>query len=215
MVTLLVDQKKITAPQETNLLTACLANGIYIPHLCHLEDEKIPAAACRLCFVAVDGLSGPVAACGLKVEEGLVVTTDTPVVRRLQKTALRLLLSVHHLDCGNCHANKRCELQKIARFLKIGLRCKPLESHLVEMVADHSHPVLMHFPQRCILCGKCIRTCRRRKHNTGLTFSGRGFDTRIRFFASPSNCKECAVCAACVDVCPVGALALKRSFRSS
>jgi NADH dehydrogenase/NADH:ubiquinone oxidoreductase subunit G len=209
MVTFYVNHNQIKAPKGTSVLTACLNKGIYIPNLCHIEGEEIPAAACRLCFIAIEGKDEPIAACSIKVRENLKVLTDTPLIRRLQKTALRLLLSVHKVDCKNCHANKHCELQRIARFLKVGLHCKPLESYIPEREMDNSHPALIHYPQRCVLCGKCVRTCRDRNQNTFLIFAKKGFQTHIRFFGGLLNNKDCPDCGACVAICPVGALSFK------
>jgi len=116
MVTLLVDNIKLAVEEGTNLLKACLDNNIYIPNLCYVEGMTPPAASCRLCFVEIKGEEHPVTACTVKVNREMVVTTDTPRVRQLQKTALQLLLSVHHVDCRNCPANKKCALQDMARF---------------------------------------------------------------------------------------------------
>jgi len=142
----------------------------------------------------------------------MVVKTDTPAVRQLQRTALRLLLSVHHVDCKNCQANKKCELQRMAKFLKVGLKPKSLGIHLKEMEIDRSHPFLDHYPNRCVLCGKCVHVCREKNGQSVLTFSKRGFDTVISFYGVMDLAAfECENCNACVDICPVGALSLKET----
>ena len=101
-----------------------------------------PPSSCRMCFVHVEGEDKPVTSCTVKVREGMVVTTDTPPVRRLQQTAFKLLLSVHDVDCGHCPANKKCELQNIAKFLNLGLKPRQLDTQLKETVVDSSHPHL-------------------------------------------------------------------------
>jgi NADH dehydrogenase/NADH:ubiquinone oxidoreductase subunit G len=210
MITLLVDGRKIKAKRGTNLLQACLDNDIYIPHLCYLETLHTPPASCRMCFVEIDGEDRPAPSCTTVIKDNMKVKTDTPAVRRLQRTALRLLLSVHHIDCKNCHANKKCELQNIAKFLKVGLKSKPLDRYLKEPDIDDEHPLINYFPNRCVLCGKCLHACRNRHGQSVLTFANRGFKTVISFYAAqdvPSS--VCNDCALCVDICPVGALALK------
>jgi len=122
-----VDNKKIRAREGTNLLQACLENDIYIPNLCYLEDMKEPPASCRLCFVEMDGEKKPVASCTLQITAGMIIRTDTLSVRKLQRAALQLLLSAHHVDCGPCPANKKCDLQHMAKFLKVGLKPRHLE----------------------------------------------------------------------------------------
>jgi NADH dehydrogenase/NADH:ubiquinone oxidoreductase subunit G len=205
MVVFQVDDLKITAQQGRNLLSVCLENDIYIPHLCFMEDGRRPAAACRLCFVEIQGR--PVAACTVCVSSGLQVCTDTPAVRRLQRAALRLLLSVHDIDCRHCHANHACELQKIARFLKLGLTPKPLANIGRPAEIDGRHPCIDHYPHRCVLCGKCVRICSGQHKQPGLSFAGRGIDTVIRHYALVGETLQiCQSCYRCIDVCPVGAL---------
>ena len=182
MVKLIVDSKEIKVKEGTILLQACLDNDIYIPNLCYLESMDAPSASCRMCFVEIEGEEKPVTSCTVPVEDDMVVKTDTLAVRRLQRTALRLLLSVHHVDCKNCQANKKCELQRIAKFLKVGLKPKHLERYLKEKEIDQDHPFLDYYPNRCVLCGKCVHICRKQHGRSGLTFAKRGFDTVISFY---------------------------------
>ena len=207
MIDLLVDDRKLKARPGHNLLSLCLVNEIYIPHLCHLEGEEDPAAACRLCFVEIEGRPTPVTACTINVDTEMRIRTDTGAVRRLQRSALRLLLSVHHTDCKHCHANRACELQTIARFLKVGLRPKPLAPIDRPAEVDRSHPWIDHYPHRCVLCGKCVRICRSQGERPRLSFAGRGIDTVIRHYPATSETGSgCLDCQRCIEVCPVGAL---------
>ena len=209
-IKLTVDGREIKAEEEESLLQACLDNGIYIPNLCHMKGMVRPPASCRLCFVEIEGENRPIPSCTLNVENGMIVKTDTPNVRRLQRSALRLLLSVHRVDCGNCPANKKCELQNLAIFLKVGLKTKNLDNRLKEIDVDESHPCLDYYPNRCVLCGKCVYVCKDKHQKVFLTFAKRGLETVISFYGeneqTPPPCKECH---ACVDICPVSAILLK------
>lgn len=202
---------EIQAEEGANLLEVCLENNIYIPNLCHLSDMKEPPASCRLCFVEMDGKKEPVASCTLKVKAGMIIKTGTPAVRRLQRSALQLLLSAHHVDCGPCPANKKCVLQDMAKFLKVGLKPRHLENviEVSEPVGDHS--CLLFYPNRCVLCGKCVHVCRRRQEKPHLSFAKRGLNTTITFYGE-QNLDEtpCESCLDCVEICPVSAIINKR-----
>ena len=212
MLKLLVDNQEIETREGKTLLQACLDNQIYIPNLCYLENVERPSASCRMCFVEIEGIKQPVPSCTVQVRDEMVVKTDTPGVRQLQRTALRLLLSVHDVDCKNCHANKNCELQNIAKFLKVGLKPKRLEQYLKETQIDDTHPFLNHYPNRCVLCGKCVHICRGKHGQSVLTFAKRGFDTVISTYSvTDVSSLACSDCGTCVKACPVGALALKES----
>jgi bidirectional [NiFe] hydrogenase diaphorase subunit len=215
MIKLLVDGREISAEEGADLLEVCLDNDIFIPNLCFLKGADRAPASCRMCFVEIEGIDGPVTSCTVPAAQGMVVRTDTAAVRRLQRTGLQLLLSVHDIDCRNCPANKNCELQSLARFLKVGLKAKSLETYLKEPQVDETHPHLTHYPNRCVLCGKCIAVCARLEDHPHLTFAKRGLDTVIAAYGQESSAGACPQCAACAAICPVGALILKEGTVTS
>lgn len=209
-VKLTVDGRDLEAEEGVTVLRACLDHGIYIPHLCYLSEMEEPDGSCRLCFVELDAEREPLPACTMRVRAGMVVRTDTLPVRRLQKTAFRLLLSVHKVDCSRCPANKKCELQRIARFLGVGLKSKGLEQFLKEPEVVQEHPFIDYYPNRCVLCARCVRTCLARNGRPLMTFAKRGFDTLVSFYGSgQEQASSCHECQACLDVCPVAAITLR------
>jgi len=213
MTTIQVDGKEIQVEKGTTLLKACLDNDIFIPNLCYLEGMEIPSASCRLCFVEIQDRQGPVPSCTVTVEAGLVVRTDTEEVRQLQRSALQFLLSVHKVDCAHCPANRKCGLQDMAKFLKIGLKPKHLTQHLKEVEIIDEHPAISYYPNRCVLCGRCTHVCLNRDGQAFLTFARRGLNTMISFFGQGNrDLSECNDCRACVEVCPVSALVLKQKY---
>lgn len=211
-VTLSIDGKKVEAREGEILLWVALDNGIYIPNLCALRERQQPYAGCRLCFVEIEGYPEPVTACTESVKEGMVVKTQTEEVQKLQKTAAELILSTHHIDCGHCGKNKKCELQKIARHLKIKLKPKRLRLLSKDLPVDDSHPLFIYDPNKCVLCGKCVWVCKEKQGVGTLNFAYRGFEMVVTTFNKlPLGEVECNQCGSCVEVCPVGALLLKES----
>jgi bidirectional [NiFe] hydrogenase diaphorase subunit len=210
MIKLSVDGREIWVEEGLTVLEACLKSGIFVPNLCFLQgDAKHPQASCRLCFVEIQGVKQPVTSCTVTVREGMCVSTGTPAVRALQRSALRLLLSMHRVACARCPANRKCALQQMAGFLHIGLKVAPLPE-LDGLKVDESHPVFDYHPYRCVLCGKCVLACEKMNDRPILTFAERGLRTRVVSMAGPHpSATPCEACRACVAVCPVAALTPK------
>ncbi len=205
-VTLTIDGTTVTAPEGTTVLFAALDNGIYIPNLCALRGEERPAAACRLCFVEVQGKANPVTSCTEPVQGGIVVNTRSEQALRLARSAFRLIMSAHTVQCARCAQNGQCELQKIAHHLKVPLKPAPYQQLPRALPLDTSHSAILYDPNKCVLCERCVRICRDRGNGI-LGFARRGFDRMMTTFADkPLGEFDCADCLACVDACPVGAL---------
>jgi bidirectional [NiFe] hydrogenase diaphorase subunit len=205
-VTLTIDGVEVRAEAGRHVLAVALDAGIDIPHLCGVETGPLPFGACRLCYVEVEGLAEPVTSCTLEARDGLVVRTRSPAVDRLVAAAFHLILSTHPLPCRGCPGHKMCALQDIAKARGLKLRHGRYPTILPGLALDESHPRIGLDPNRCVLCGECIRVCAEEGVHA-LDFIGRGLTTRIGTFDGLALAEtRCTACMRCVDVCPVKAL---------
>ncbi|MGQ9858302.1 MAG: 2Fe-2S iron-sulfur cluster-binding protein [Thermodesulfobacteriota bacterium] len=188
-------------PGET-VLEVASRSGIWIPHLCPGSHGHEPLAACRLCFVEVEGKPRPVTSCTEKVVQGMSLRTDTEAVRRLQRSALALVLSAHRLDCGRCFANGHCALQELGKRLGVKLKVRGLRDLSLPSTLDRTLGTVIYDRSKCVLCGGCVSWAK--ANGSGVfQFAARGLQTRIALF---SNGTDPSVLESCWEVCPVGAL---------
>lgn len=192
------------------MLRAALDNGTYIPNLCAIGERLQPFAACRLCFVEIEGQDRPTTACTTPVADGMVVRTDGEAACRLSRTAFELLLASHPVDCANCPKNGSCELQRIAAHLRVNLRKPRFRDIPRELCVDSSHPLFTYDPNKCVLCGKCVWICREEAGLGVIGFAYRGFGRIMTTFGDRPMAETCpSDCRRCAEVCPVGALPVK------
>jgi formate dehydrogenase alpha subunit len=208
-IQLTIDGQEVIAREGTSVLDAALANDIFIPHLCHHPDLK-PVGACRLCGVEIDG-GRMTMSCVASVQEGMDVKTDSPGIHQARKTALELLIADHHMDCLACAAANDCALLDASAYLGIQPdRLERLRHSDKGLPIDASNPFFQFDPNKCVVCGICVRTCDEIVGRGTLDFIDRGFRTVIGTFANkPFIESTCESCGECVVRCPVGALAPK------
>ena len=211
MPSVIIDGQEITIKLGEKILWTALGSGVYIPHLCAIQEADLPFGGCRLCFVEVevDGKREMVASCSEPIKAGMKIYTDTEKITRLRKMAFELIMSDHHIDCKNCAKRKECELIKIASFLKMKLQPKRLRSIARDFPIDDSHPLFTYDPRKCVKCGKCVWMCHQLERSF-LDFENRGFEMiPATFDHIPLSSTGCDSCLECVRVCPTGALYLK------
>ncbi|MEI6576888.1 MAG: [Fe-Fe] hydrogenase large subunit C-terminal domain-containing protein [Bacteroidota bacterium] len=204
MVNLEVNNKQIKARRGDTILSALLENGIHVPTLCHLPELEA-SGACRMCVVEVEGKEFLIPSCAHPVEENMKILTHSPRVIRARKTLTELLLANHPDDCLFCPRNENCELQQLSASLNINERRFPgskgrskLDQSCVSMVRD---------PGKCILCGRCVRSCEEIVGNATFDFLRRGDKTSVgTCFNKPLNLSNCVFCGQCLLVCPTAAL---------
>lgn len=211
MISLIIDDKEVSAEPGEKILWVALREGIPIPHLCALQAEERAFGACRLCLVETEraGKREVVAACSEPVREGMKIFTSSDKIMHLRRMAFALIMSDHEIDCKNCAKRRDCELIRIAKLLGVKLSPAPLSSIYQPLTADDSHPLFVHDPKKCVKCGKCVITCER-LGKSFLTFAHRGFEMRVSTFnAEPLSQVGDEPPLACIEVCPTGALFYK------
>lgn len=232
-VTLTIDGLEVQAQPGTTVLDAALAHNIDIPRLCHSPKLR-PLGSCRLCVVEIENMRGYPSACTVPVTEGLVVHTETDTLNTMRRETLSLILAEHPYTClvckdycgvfhsgtirkaavttgcSYCPSNGRCELQTLVKRLDITdipypIRYRGLPLETADPFFDRDYNL-------CVLCGRCVQACRDLRHNSVLSFVNRGSRAVVGTAFGRSHLDAgCEFCGACVDVCPTGAMADKRS----
>ncbi len=209
------------------VLEAAQEAGIYIPALCaHPGDSPL---ACRLCIVEIAGIGDFLTACDTPVTDGMVVWTQTPRVNRSRRRALRRILAEHPNVCLNCPRvepcdgsvcqrkvpyeercvtcpkNERCELQRVARFIKLDEL--PIPYTPKGLPIQTRDPLFEQDYNSCILCGQCVTVCQEIRGVGAISFTYEDDKASVALI-SGGSLKEsgCRFCGACVEVCPTAAL---------
>jgi len=212
-ITLTIDGRTVHARQDSTVLEAARAADIYIPTLCHDPDLK-PYGACRLCLVEIEGMRGLTTSCTTPVAPGMVVHTDTARVNKARCINMELIIANHHVDCLTCSKNQDCDLQRISKYLGIDTsRFERMRKGTKMLPIDTSHPAFDHDPNKCILCGKCVRACHEIAGVGAIDIAFRGYDAKISTFGNKTLLEStCESCGECIARCPTGALVAKQSL---
>ncbi len=203
---------EVDAGAGAPLVEVIKRNGIWISNLCYI-DGLPPYAGCRTCLVEVEGQRGLQLACTSRVAEGMVVRTDSGVLKDARQAVLSIINANHSDRCLTCHRrvhcmpgdiclrddnvthrcltcakNYRCELQTTNELLDMA-NYEPWVGEertyyeSEQPEADRANPFLEFDPQMCIICTRCVRACDEIRHTGAVTLAGRGFTTRIAFGA--------------------------------
>ncbi|EFL52165.1 hydrogenase, Fe-only [Solidesulfovibrio fructosivorans JJ]] len=204
--TVTIDGKVVPIEGERNLLELIRKVRIDLPTFCYHSELSV-YGACRLCLVEVKN-RGIMGACSTPPEPGMEIRIHTKELREIRKIAVELLLANHNQSCPTCFRNGACKLQEIARKLGVSqVRFKPVQE---PVPVDVSSPSLVRDPNKCVLCGDCVRMCSEIQGIGAIGFAFRGHKTAVlpAFGKGLANV-ECVNCGQCSSVCPTGALTPK------
>lgn len=203
-VNLTIDGRVIRAPVGSHVLKTALANDIDIPHLCYHPELSV-SGGCRLCLVEVEGRKSPLPSCGLQVEEGMVVTTQSEQLYNLRREVVDLFISDHPLDCVTCEKAGSCLLQDLAYKYDIQESSYPVPSD--RTLYQDDNPFFIRDHPYCILCSRCIRVCDEVVGANAIDFVNRGVEVHVATpFDGPMKESTCVFCGNCVEICPTAAL---------
>lgn len=205
MITINVNNKKIEANSGETILQVLNREGISVPTLCHMKN-LMPSGACRICLVEAENFNGQlIPSCSYPVHDGLIIKTHSQKVVEARKMIIEMLLSNHPDDCLYCVRNYNCELQKLS--LELNVHERRIRGKKNVQNKDKSSVSIERDPEKCILCGRCVRMCEEVIGVSAIDFIGRGNKTFIgTTFNSGLNTSSCVNCGQCIMVCPTGAL---------
>ena len=204
--TMMIDGKSVEINGEKNILEVCRKAGIELPTFCYHSELSV-YGACRMCLVELEN-GQIVAGCSTPPQAGQVVKTHTPRVQKIRRMALELLLANHDRDCTTCEKSGSCKLQDLAQ--RFGVREVRFGQRDIKVDIDDSSLALVRDPNKCILCGDCVRMCQEVQGIGVLDFAHRGAEMTVTpAFGKTMAEVDCVNCGQCAAVCPTGALVVK------
>lgn len=205
-----INNRKVTFTNEKNVLSIIRKSGIDLPTFCY-HSELSTYGACRMCVVE-DERGRVFASCSETPRDGMTIYTNTPKLQHHRKMILELLLASHCRDCTTCAKNGVCTLQKLSR--QLGVREVRFENNKKQLPLDLTSECIIRDPNKCILCGDCVRTCDEIQGLGILDFAFRGSKMQVTpAFNKDLAETDCVGCGQCRAVCPTGAITLKPNVR--
>lgn len=202
-ITIFINNKEYQVDAGQTIMQAADKLGFRIPRLCYHPKLSIEGS-CRVCIVEVEGARNYVASCSFPVGDGMKIHTNSLGVRKARRDIIELILDNHPLDCHTCERDGNCELQRLAA--SVGLRARHFEGEKKCYDKDLSSDAVIRDPNKCILCGRCVRMCSEVQEVHNLTQAHRGFSTVVMpAYNMPMNDSVCTNCGQCINVCPTAA----------
>lgn len=206
---MIIDGRKVEFTDEPNVLSVIRNADIDIPTLCYHSELSV-YGACRLCTVE-DERGKTFASCSEPPRDGMVIYTNTPRLMKYRKMILELLLAAHCRDCTTCIKSGECQLQALAH--RMGVTTVRFENTKEQYPLDFSSPSIVRDPNKCILCGDCVRMCDNVQSVNAIDFAYRGTKALVTpAFNKKIAETDCVNCGQCRVVCPTGAISINTNI---
>ena len=210
MPKILIDNKEIEFENGMTVMQACELANTEIPRFCY-HDKLSIAGNCRMCLVEMDKAPKPIASCAMPAGEGMVIKTNSDLVKKARKGVMEFLLINHPLDCPICDQGGECDLQDQA--LHYGFDKSRYEENKRAVQNKYMGPLVSTIMTRCIHCTRCVRFSTEIAGVDDLGLLGRGENAEISTYLEKTINSELS--GNVIDLCPVGALTNKPySFQS-
>ncbi|MEC8289902.1 MAG: 2Fe-2S iron-sulfur cluster-binding protein, partial [Pseudomonadota bacterium] len=204
MAKLTIDGREIDVENGITVLQACEEAGVEIPRFCYHERLSI-AGNCRMCLVEMEKAPKPIASCSMPVADGMVIRTNTEMVKKARNGVMEFLLINHPLDCPICDQGGECDLQDQA--MAYGFDHSRFAENKRAVSDKYLGPLVETHMTRCIHCTRCIRFSTEVAGVEVLGATGRGENMEVGTYVEAAISSELS--ANIIDLCPVGALTSK------
>lgn len=207
---MIVDGQRVPFDGEKNVLSVIRKAGIDMPTFCYYSELSVHGA-CRMCIVENVKTGKIDASCSMEPRDGLEIRTNTARLLRHRRMILELMLASHDCSCTTCAKSGNCRLQALAQRFGVSRVRFPDTRERYEQ--DNTSPAIFRDPNKCILCGDCVRVCEELQGQGILNYAHRGSELQVMpAFDKKLDQTKCVGCGQCAAVCTTGAITVKNQI---